>query len=54
MLRRVVLPAPLAPIIAVVLPDLNMPLMSFRIYLSLYAFEHGIFDFTLSSNTFTE
>ena len=41
MFKRVVFPAPLAPIIAVHVPALKIPLIFFRIYFFLYTFWNG-------------
>ena len=41
MLSKVVFPAPLGPIIADTLPDLNMPVMFLKMTLSLYYFVPG-------------
>jgi hypothetical protein len=44
-LSKVVFPAPLAPIIVVVLPALKIPLIPLRIYFYLNFDLHGILDF---------
>jgi len=54
MFNNVVFPAPLAPIIAVHVPALNIPLMFFRIYFFLYVFLQGITLDCASSNISTE
>lgn len=43
--KRVVFPAPLVPIIAVIYPALKIPLTPFKIYFFLYAFLKGIQSF---------
>lgn len=54
MFRSVVFPAPLAPIIAVTLPDLKMPLIPLRIYLWTKDFLNGFLLFRDVSLFLTE
>ncbi len=49
MLRRVVFPAPLAPIIAVTFPPLNIPVTLFRIFLVFFGLSNGLKDLMILS-----
>jgi len=54
MLSKVVFPAPLAPIMAVTRPDLKIPLIPFKICLSMNDFLNGILDLAFWSLILTE